>query len=199
MQAFLEHLRKDRLVAIDVVDNPDFVLSRVGAVEAPGILDQRAAPRDRHHEEERIQPGVVEAFADVATGRQEQALFAIGDRSQSFQDGPLLFDRTVPGRGADPPGADLTGLMVAAWRIRSQSWAVEEASREMVRGPYGFDRDRAAGLVDVLRGWAVASASANRAVRKPRQEFAPDTFWQDDGWDDWGRGDGDDRNDRDGW
>lgn len=35
-------------------------------------------------------------------------------------------------------GADRTGTMVAAYRIKVQGWEVDKAIEEMVKGPYGF-------------------------------------------------------------
>jgi hypothetical protein len=36
-------------------------------------------PGDRHRQEQRIEPRIVEAFANVASGRQYEAFFTFGD------------------------------------------------------------------------------------------------------------------------
>ena len=52
------------------------------ALKAAGVLDEDAFPRDRHGEEEGVEPRVVEALSDVAAGGEDQALLAVGDRSE---------------------------------------------------------------------------------------------------------------------
>jgi hypothetical protein len=45
------------------------------AVEATGVLHERALPRDRHREEQGVEPTVVEAFPNVATRCEHEPLF----------------------------------------------------------------------------------------------------------------------------
>src|SRR5204862_6494796 len=78
-QAFLEHPGEDGDVAVDVVVDADLYLPRMQAMEATRILHQRALPRDRHREKERVEPRVVESFTDVAAGRDEQPRFSVWD------------------------------------------------------------------------------------------------------------------------
>jgi hypothetical protein len=37
-------------------------------VQTAGVLDQRELPRHRERKEQRIEPRIVESFADVSTG-----------------------------------------------------------------------------------------------------------------------------------
>ena len=65
-------------------------------VEAAGVLHQRALPRDRQRQEQRVEPRVVEALADVPPRREEQSLLVVRDAAQlrrtlafcSFRDMP---------------------------------------------------------------------------------------------------------------
>ena len=43
-------------------------------MQPPGVLHQRSAPGNRHGQEQRIQPAIVESLADVTPGRQYEAL-----------------------------------------------------------------------------------------------------------------------------
>src|SRR3990172_8318335 len=73
----LEHAQQHRHVAIDVVEDPDLPLPGASTVKPAGVLDQRSPPRHGKRQEERIQPRVVEAFADVASGREDEALLTL--------------------------------------------------------------------------------------------------------------------------
>jgi hypothetical protein len=42
-------------------------------METAGILGERSPPGDRQREEQRVQSGVVEAFAEVAAGGHQNA------------------------------------------------------------------------------------------------------------------------------
>ena len=56
-----------------------------------GVLDQRSPPRHGKRQEERIQPRVVEALADVASGREDEALLTLRNPGEPLLHGaPLL-------------------------------------------------------------------------------------------------------------
>ena len=63
-QSLFEHLGEHRHIAVDVVHHTHFGFRVMLAVQAAGILDQRAFPRDRHGEEQGVETGVVEALSD---------------------------------------------------------------------------------------------------------------------------------------
>ena len=67
---------------IHVVVDAHLGLARAQAVKAAGVLDERALPRDGHGQEEGVQPRVVEPLADVASGRQDEALLVARDGGQ---------------------------------------------------------------------------------------------------------------------
>ena len=72
-KAFVKHAHQHRTVTVHIVVDADLSFARIGAVKPASVLDQGALPRDGHGQEERIEPGIVEALADVATGRQQDA------------------------------------------------------------------------------------------------------------------------------
>ena len=53
-----------------------------GADGAGRCTGQRALPRDRQREEERVEPRVVEALADVAPGREQESFLVVRDRRE---------------------------------------------------------------------------------------------------------------------
>ena len=64
---------------------------RVEAMQSARVLNQSALPRHRERQEERIEPSVVEALADVAAGREHEAFLSVGYRRES-----LLHRATLP-------------------------------------------------------------------------------------------------------
>ena len=64
---------------IGVVVDVHFALAFIKAVQPAHILRDRSMPGDRERQEQRIQPGVVKPFADVAARRQQHALFVAGN------------------------------------------------------------------------------------------------------------------------
>ena len=69
-EALLVHLGQHRHPYVDVVDYPHGALAIVEPVKTPSILLYGAAPRDGKCEKERVQPGVIEAFADIPPGSE---------------------------------------------------------------------------------------------------------------------------------
>ena len=51
-------------VIINIIVDTDFTLAFMQAMQPPDILCQRSMPGDRHRQEERIQAGIIKAFAD---------------------------------------------------------------------------------------------------------------------------------------
>jgi len=61
-EALPEHAQQHRDVAVDVVEDANLLLRGVETMEPARVLDQRPLPRNRQREEERVEPGVVEAL-----------------------------------------------------------------------------------------------------------------------------------------
>jgi len=55
-----------------------------------GVLDECPFPQHGEGEEERVEPRIVEALADVAPGREHEALLAVGNVRQVFPHASLL-------------------------------------------------------------------------------------------------------------
>jgi len=60
-------------------------------VQPAGILHQRALPRHRQSEKERVEPRIVEALADVLPGGQHEPLLIRWDCGDSLRHLPALF------------------------------------------------------------------------------------------------------------
>src|SRR5205823_1027945 len=73
-EPLLEHAGEQRNCRIHVIVDAHFGLPRAQPVKAPGVLDERALPRHGHGQEEGVQARVVESLADVASGRENEAL-----------------------------------------------------------------------------------------------------------------------------
>ena len=61
------------MTGVDKVDDPHVGLAGVLPVQAPGILLQRAFPRDWHGQHQRIERRVIEAFANQFACRKKNA------------------------------------------------------------------------------------------------------------------------------
>lgn len=77
--ALVEHARAHRHCAVNVVVDAHFLFRVVQAVQASDVLRERAAPRDRQREEERVEPAVVEALADIAARGDDHAWHVFGN------------------------------------------------------------------------------------------------------------------------
>ncbi|WP_164838336.1 hypothetical protein [Sinorhizobium meliloti] len=49
------------------------------AMQTADILCQGPLPGDRHRQEQHVEPGIIEAFADIAARRKDQALSVVRD------------------------------------------------------------------------------------------------------------------------
>ena len=67
----VEHPRQHRHVEVRVVVDAHLALAVVEAVQSARVLGDRAAPRDRKRQEQRVQTRIVESLADVLAGRQD--------------------------------------------------------------------------------------------------------------------------------
>ena len=72
------HSRQHGHRFIDVIDDDNLGLSAMLAMQAANILGQSTFPGNGHRQEERVEFGIVEAFPDVAPGRQDEAFLIIG-------------------------------------------------------------------------------------------------------------------------
>src|ERR1039457_2203079 len=81
-QALLEHPEQHRNVAINVVDDLDFVLCWMQAMEPTCVLCQRALPRYRESQEERIKPSIIKPLTNVAACCDNNSFLAARDRSE---------------------------------------------------------------------------------------------------------------------
>lgn len=85
--AAVEHARKHGDVEVGVVVNLDDFFAMVEAVKSSGVLGDGAAPGDGHGEEEGVEAGVVEAFADEFSGGDDDAGFVLGNRGELIEGG----------------------------------------------------------------------------------------------------------------
>ncbi len=78
-KSFLEHSAQHWHFNFCVVVDPHLALPGMKPMEATRVLDKRPFPRYRHRQKQRVEPGIVEPFTDVAPGRDDQALFVGGN------------------------------------------------------------------------------------------------------------------------
>lgn len=69
--ASLPHPQQCGMVSIDEIDDPHVGLGGVRPMQPSRVLAQRSLPRDRHGQDQRVQRGMVEAFADESPGREQ--------------------------------------------------------------------------------------------------------------------------------
>jgi len=81
-QPRLEHAQEHRHLAVYVVEDPDLTLTRMQPMQPARVLHERTLPRYGQREEESIKSRVVEAFTDVAPGREEQTFFVRRNRHE---------------------------------------------------------------------------------------------------------------------
>ena len=84
-QPLLEHSMKHRTGAVNVVDDPNFILSWMDALNAAHILEQGTFPGDGHRQQQRVSSWIIQAFTGQATGGQKQAGLIAGERLESSQ------------------------------------------------------------------------------------------------------------------
>src|SRR5439155_19398103 len=107
-------------------------------MESAGVLDQGALPREWHREEHRIEPRVIEPFADVAAGRDHEARLVVRDGCQSRRGGPP-FSRCHAAVEGDQmvsytPKAGGKGLkMVLAFGEQDRRAAFSQRGRDVIQ------------------------------------------------------------------
>ena len=101
--AAVEHPGQHRHVQIGIVIDADLALAVVQPVQAAHILGDGAPPRNGQRQKQRVEPRVVEAFANVFARGQQHALFVFGDGRQAGGDAAGLLGPCRRGarRGAE--------------------------------------------------------------------------------------------------
>ena len=74
------HRQQHRHAVIDIVEDLNHALRRVDAVEATGVLLDRAAPGHGQGKEQCVEAGIVEPLANVAAGCEQHPRLLVGDR-----------------------------------------------------------------------------------------------------------------------
>lgn len=113
---------------VDEVDDAHTLFSCLFAVQATGILLQRALPRDRHRQHEGVEWRVIEAFADQPAAGQQHA-WSIGIQCvQGGDHARALLLRLTPvqkKQGLDTIGQcvslDSTESVVGVMKVRSSA------------------------------------------------------------------------------
>lgn len=82
-QSLFEHPSQRRDGRIDVIEDAHFLLSRMQTMKTSRVLHQRALPRDRHGKKQRVEPGIIEPLADVATRREDESFFIVRNFRES--------------------------------------------------------------------------------------------------------------------
>jgi hypothetical protein len=71
------HLRQHGMSQIGVIVYQHVGLSVVDAMQAASILCERPAPGDWHRQEQRVEAGIIEPFADVTARPDKYTLLVI--------------------------------------------------------------------------------------------------------------------------
>ena len=72
------HARQHWDHLIDIVDDENVGLPVMLAMQTADILGQRALPGDGHRQEQRIEPLIVEALANIAPGSKDKPFLIVG-------------------------------------------------------------------------------------------------------------------------
>ena len=86
------HASQNRHSAIDIVDNQNVCLPVMLTMEPADILGQCSFPGDRHRQEQRIEPAVIEAFTDIPAYREYQTLLIVRYTQSRFGDFAIFAD-----------------------------------------------------------------------------------------------------------
>jgi hypothetical protein len=78
---------------VDIVVDDHLALGGVEAVQPASVLGKRAFPRDRHGNEKGIETGIIEALAEIAPGRDNDAFLGLGNRGETRGDVTASMER----------------------------------------------------------------------------------------------------------
>ncbi len=84
--SFCRHPGKHGNLVVDIVVDDDLSLCVMEAMEPTCILGESSLPGDGHGQKQRVQPCVVEALAEIASGRDQDAFFGLGDCREPRRD-----------------------------------------------------------------------------------------------------------------
>jgi hypothetical protein len=138
------HCQQHRHAGVSVVEDLNLPFRRVDAVEATGVLLNRAAPGHEQSKEQRVETGIVEPLADIAAGYERHSGLLVGDRLQRRFDllpfpgaqfagslralmGTRNIEATIPGVGNSVPRNYLSYLpelrAKSGWLVQLRSGA----------------------------------------------------------------------------
>ena len=87
----IEHSRQHRHVEVGIVVDAHLSLAVVEPMESARVLRDRASPRDRQRQKQRVQARIVESLSDVFAGGKNDSCFIARDGCQPIGHGlPLL-------------------------------------------------------------------------------------------------------------
>src|ERR1700740_2580361 len=81
--AFRSHAGQNRHSHISIVVNDHLALGIVETMQPAGILSERAFPSNRHGKKKGIEAGIIEALAEVTSGREHYTFFGLGNGCES--------------------------------------------------------------------------------------------------------------------
>ena len=87
----IEHPGQHGHVQVGVVVHAHLALAVMQPVQPADVLGNRSAPRNGQRQEQGVEPGVVEPFADVSTGRQQRSALVLRDGRQASDDVLISF------------------------------------------------------------------------------------------------------------
>ena len=99
--AAVEHAGEHGDVEVGVVVDLHHLFAVMEAMESAGVLRDGPAPGDGHGEEEGVEAGVIEAFTDEFSGRDDEARFVFGDVGELFEGGTEGFFSEAAFEGDD--------------------------------------------------------------------------------------------------
>ena len=147
----LAHPPKHRNALVDIVMDPNLALLWMQPVQAAHVLRECSPPGERHRQKVSVEAGVVEPFADVPTGsdqdsflRLQNLLELLGQRAALPGSHASAQNKHVAGKVGDPLG-----------KIAGMHPALGEKDR---RAP-GLERRPDIVKISVLRASSAASAA----------------------------------------
>ena|GEM_PF-2865364 len=108
---FLKHFREHWYLAVYVVHDSYFVFAWMESMQPAGILHERPFPGHRQGKEQGIEPGVIESFSDVSSGRENKPLFLQRNGGEPGFDFTPFFRRPSSPQNDDMPDEALQSVM----------------------------------------------------------------------------------------